>query len=213
LINNIFEERIAMEVITAERTNVTRLADILAEAMYKDPMYYYIFNDKELNCRYFSAFWKAILKYTIKFGVVLTTEDYLGAACLLPPDKTDFTFKNLMKTGFKVPLSILRFPISKMISTMDILFSLGEYQNQTLPEPHWYLMEIGVKPEEQGKGIGGSLLRKLIEIAGNDKKPIYLETETEKNVQLYQKYGFEVVNETILKKHNLRYYLMVRNTV
>ena len=176
-------------------------------------MYYYIFNDKKLSCHYFSVFWKAILEYTMKFGIVLTTDDLLGAACLLPPNKTDFTFNTLMATGFKVPLSILRFPVSKMINTMDILFSLGDYQNQTLPEPHWYLMEIGVKPEKQGKGIGGALLRQLIEITDNDKKSLYLETETDKNVQLYKKYGFSVVKEINLKKHNLKYYLMVRNTL
>lgn len=202
-----------MEVITADKNSVNRLANILAEAMYNDPMYYYIFNEKESSYRYFSVFWKAILEYTMKFGIVLTTEDLLGAACLLPPNKTDFTFNNLLMTGFRVPLSILRFPISKMIDTMDILFSLGDYQNQVLSEPHWYLMEIGVKPENQGNGIGGSLLRKLIEMANNNKTPIYLETETEKNVQLYQKYGFSIVKDINLKKHNLRYYLMVRNAL
>lgn len=203
---------IAVKIISAEKNNIDRLAQVLAEAMFQDPMYYYISNDKELNLRYFTTFWKAVLAYTIKFGIVLTTEDLKGAVCLLPPYKTDFSFVNLLRTGFKIPLSVFRFPYPKMKKTMDILIGLGRYQNQTIPEPHWYLLAIGVKPEDQGKGIGGSLLRELAGVIGKDGKAVYLETETAKNVQLYQKYGFEVVNEIIIEEHNLKYYLMVGNT-
>lgn len=200
-----------MKIISAEKNDIDRLAQVLSEAMYQDPMYYYIFSDKESSLLYFNIFWKAVLAYTVKFGIVLTTEDFKGAACLLPPHKTDFTLADLLKTGFKIPLTIFRFPFHQMKKTFDILFSLGRFQNQTIPEPHWYLMAIGVRPEYQGKGIGGCLLRELTGIAGKDGKPIYLETETKKNVQLYKKYGFEVANETTVKKHNLKFYLMICN--
>ncbi|HEX2947054.1 MAG TPA: GNAT family N-acetyltransferase [Clostridia bacterium] len=201
-----------MQIISAEKDSIDRLAQVLAEAMYEGSMYYYIFNDKELSLRYFKSFWEAVLTYTMKFGTVLATEDFKGAACLLPPHKTDFAFVDLFKTGFKIPLSVLGFPYPKMKKIMDILFSLGRFQSQTIPGPHWYLTAIGVKPEDQGKGIGGCLLRELIGIVNKDGRPIYLETETVKNVRLYKKYGFEVVNEITMEKHNLKYYLMIGNT-
>jgi len=58
-----------------------------------------------------------------------------------------------------------------------------------------YLFVLGVSRESQGKCFGGKLLRALIEKAENERKPIYLETETEGNVSLYEKFGFEVIKQ------------------
>jgi len=181
------------------------------EAMFPDPMYYAVFPDREQSYRYFTPFWKAIIEYSMEFGVVLTTGDCMGAMCLLSPENTEFTFDRLWKTGCKVPLSVMQFPFSQMRQTMDILMSLGAMQSHLLPEPHWYLLAIGVMPEEQGKGIGSCLMNEAIDIASKDNRSIYLETETEKNVLMYRKYGFEVVRETVLDGHGLEFTFMVRD--
>lgn len=201
-----------MKVIMADKKRISKLSQVFAESMYQDPMYQYIFSDWELNQRYFKTFWHGILDYTFKFGYVITTDDYSGALCLLPPKHTDFSFIDLFRTGFKIPLKILRFPIKQAKITFDILMKLGVFQSSLIQEPHWYLMSIGVIPEEQGKGKGTNLLYEAIRIAGQDNKPIYLETETDKNVRLYQKFGFNIVKDTTLSKYNLRYYLMIRSS-
>ena len=47
----------------------------------------------------------------------------------------------------------------------------------------------------------------LIEIEG---KPIYLETETEENVSLYKKFGFEILKKITLPELNLPMWEMIR---
>lgn len=199
-----------MKVVTGDKSRKKILSNVFTESMYQDPMYYYIFSDKVLSRRYFALFWEAVLEYTFKYGTVIVTEDYSGVLCLLPPNFTDFSFGQLLKTGFIIPRSILRFPFYQAKMTFDILMELGKHQSEIIPQPHWYLMSLGVLPEEQGKGKGKSLLNQMERIVSQDNKPVYLETKTEKNVQLYKKFGFEVVKEVTLNRYGLKFYLMTQ---
>ncbi|MHA2186102.1 MAG: GNAT family N-acetyltransferase, partial [Promethearchaeota archaeon] len=78
--------------------------------------------------------------------------------------------------------------------------------------PHIHLLIMGVSQEFQGKGFGGKLLRAIIEKAETEKIPIYLETQKEVNVALYEKFGFSVRKKIILPDPiNLPMWLMVRD--
>jgi ribosomal protein S18 acetylase RimI-like enzyme len=61
--------------------------------------------------------------------------------------------------------------------------------------PHWYLFAIGVDPAMQGRGLGGALLRGVLERCDQGKSPAYLEASTEKNARIYEKHGFRVTEE------------------
>lgn len=63
---------------------------------------------------------------------------------------------------------------------------------------YMYLMIIGVANEHQGKGHGGKLLRHFIDTCNQTGLPLYLETETEVNVRLYERFGFKTVNKITL---------------
>ena len=72
---------------------------------------------------------------------------------------------------------------------------------------------MGVSKEYQGKGFGGKLLRAVIEKSETEKKPIYLETQKEENVELYKKFGFSVQKRIIFPEPlNLPMWLIVRNS-
>ena len=54
-----------------------------------------------------------------------------------------------------------------------------------------YIWFIGLKKNEQGKGLGSSLLQLVIERSEADGIPIYIETSAERNLTFYKKHGFE----------------------
>ena len=62
-----------------------------------------------------------------------------------------------------------------------------------------YLLIIGVATKFQGQGLGGKLLRALIEKSERIGIPLYLETETEDNVELYQRFEFKTVKKIDLQ--------------
>ena len=62
-----------------------------------------------------------------------------------------------------------------------------------VPFPHWYLQIIGVAPEHQGKGFSSQLMRPMLARFDREGLPCYLETQTEKNVAIYRRFGFRVI--------------------
>jgi ribosomal protein S18 acetylase RimI-like enzyme len=63
-------------------------------------------------------------------------------------------------------------------------------------DQHWHLGPVGVLPSLQGKGIGTKLLSRFCQEVDVCLSPAYLETDTDKNVRFYERFGFEVVKET-----------------
>lgn len=80
---------------------------------------------------------------------------------------------------------------------------IGARANHDPCERHWHVGPIGVRPELQGRGAGKVLLRSFLATADEQGMPVFLETDLDQNVALYEKFGFMVVGEeTILGVRN-----------
>jgi ribosomal protein S18 acetylase RimI-like enzyme len=144
-----------------------------------------------------------------KYGNVLSTSDNLeGVMAIVPHDK-DMTILRIIRSG----AFILSMKISSEAKKMKILSNAIEDAKKSLNlGPYIHLLIMGVSQEYQGKGFGGKLIRAVIEKAETERKPIYLETQKEENVSLYEKYGFSVKKKIILPEPlNLPMWLMVRD--
>jgi GNAT superfamily N-acetyltransferase len=60
--------------------------------------------------------------------------------------------------------------------------------------PHFYINALGVHPQSQGKGIGSAILSHIHQISEqhSDSQGVALDTQTEKNVGYYQRFGYDV---------------------
>ncbi len=72
---------------------------------------------------------------------------------------------------------------------------LWSWIESRVPDDAWYLDAIGVRPDRQGAGIGGALIRFGLERAAQEDAPCFLETATERNVGYYERFGFRVTEE------------------
>jgi ribosomal protein S18 acetylase RimI-like enzyme len=73
------------------------------------------------------------------------------------------------------------------------------------------LFNLSVKKDAQGKGIASKLMRPMLTICDDEKMVAYLEKNKEKNVSLYNHYGFELKKEELIPKTTVMHYAMVRN--
>lgn len=90
---------------------------------------------------------------------------------------------------------------------------LEELRKQLHPRKPWYIEVIAVRPSSHGKGLGGRMMRGIIELAGD--APIVLECTDKATIGFYRKHGFEVVKDMILRdpsrpEHDTTCYWMVR---
>ena len=70
---------------------------------------------------------------------------------------------------------------------------LGEWARRDPVQPHWHLGPIGVLPSMQQKGVGTLLMERFCRKVDADRLPAYLETDRDRNVAFYEKFGFEVI--------------------
>ena len=127
----------------------------------------------------------------IPFGGCYTTEGYAGSAVWAPAGKP-------LRTGFSGILTML--PVLPYVAanlrTHAAPLTLIEAKHPH--EPHWYLATLGTAVDQQGKGVGGALLRPVLEHCDAEGLPCYLESSKERNLPFYRRHGFEVVEEVPL---------------
>jgi hypothetical protein len=135
---------------------------------------------------------RALMDYSYEvckeFGEVLLSDDEKACALVLYPQNKRITMKSIW-----LDLKLIFNAVG--LNNVGKAFDRESKIKNLQPQIHMmYLWFIGVDPEHQHLGIGSSLLKEVLEKAGKDNLPTYLETSTLKNLPWYEKYGFEIYN-------------------
>jgi ribosomal protein S18 acetylase RimI-like enzyme len=84
---------------------------------------------------------------------------------------------------------------------------LKEWARHDPVEQHWHLGPIGVLPAYQGSGIGSTLMERFCGEVDACNAKAYLETDMDKNVRFYERFGFKVISQSQIFGINNRYML------
>ncbi len=132
---------------------------------------------------------KLLIDYTIflgeNFGKVYLNKNKTACAVVVNSEKKNTTIKFIL-WNIKLVFSVIG--LKDAISVLKRASLISKFYPDS---PYIYLWFIGVKPAEQGKGLGANLLKQIIE--DSEGKPIYLETSTMRSFPFYEKYGFKKV--------------------
>lgn len=88
---------------------------------------------------------------------------------------------------------------------------LDERLARQIPEPNYYLSVLGVDPARQGQGIGSALMRPILDRCDQERLPASLATNLERNLRLYGRHGFRVVDEVNIPRTEIPTWLMRRD--
>jgi ribosomal protein S18 acetylase RimI-like enzyme len=118
-------------------------------------------------------------------GTAYVSADFCGAALWLPPgvqpngEAVERVFRDTAKREH-----------------LDDLLATFEKMDQSHPkEAHWYLPQIGVEPNAQGRGLGAALMRHALARCDQERALAYLEASKPQNIPFYERFGFEVIGE------------------
>ena len=188
-----------------QKKDLKNAVNVLDNAFSEDSMWKEVFNDEDKN----RALTEVMVRFCLKYGNVFSTSDNLEGVMAIAPHDKDMTALRVIRSG----AFSLSMKIKSEAKIMKVLSNAVEEAKKSLNlGPYIYLLIMGVSQEFQGKGFGGKLLRAVIEKAETERKPIYLETQKEENVSLYEKYGFSVKKKINLPEPlNLPMWLMVRD--
>jgi len=201
-------------LVRLQKRDILRAAAVLADAFEPDPVWNAILRDSSRAER--MAAFETPVRYCLRYGEVYASSENLeGVAGWVPGALADMTFWRVVRSGamwagIRLGASVLS--SANLVREMPSIFrQLEEDRKAHMQGKSFiYLQVIGVAPAYQGQGFGGKLLRALIEECEQAGMPLYLETETERNVSMYQHYGFQVVKQIALPVIDLPMWEMVR---
>ena len=198
-------------LVQIDKDNAEPAIEALVRAFRNYPLFEHFFPnkaDREKISYYFLSF----LVYSgIKYGEVYATSSNLeGIAIWMPSNNYPVTFWKALRS---VPLSrifgIGRFGGSKMRHFNDYIDSVHQ---RVVPFNHWFLQAIGIGPRFQGKGFASLLIRPMLSRIDKENLVCYLETIDEKNVAIYQHFGFEIVERSFVPETGFTNWAMLRKT-
>jgi GNAT superfamily N-acetyltransferase len=165
--------------------DVHRLKAVLAEAFFEDPVFGWLMpDDTRRRARLRRFFAIELRRLVLPRGRVWTTDDLAGAALSLPSGAWRAPARVTLLEGavFGVHLSrAARFGAA--------------VERRHVREPHYYVRDVGVHPDIQGKGLGGALLRPTLDRCDREGLPAYLEASSERSAALYERLGFRLTRE------------------
>jgi ribosomal protein S18 acetylase RimI-like enzyme len=169
---------------TATKSDEVNVIDVLRIAFSTDPAARWTWPEPHQFLIHFPQFVKAFAGQAFDLGSAFYVEGYSGAALWLPPNVNpdeDALIELFHRTTAG--------HIQK--ESAELMKKMGSYHPQ---EPHWYLPLIGVDPFMQGNGFGSALMKHALILCYRDNMPAYLESTNPRNIPLYERHGFKVLD-------------------
>ena len=192
-----------------QKKDLDRLAEVAADAYQDYPLHNW-FTKGKYDKKASKILMQITLKTMTKDAIIYADSKELnGFAAWIP-----FGF-----TGNKA-IPFLKSGGLKLIlhSGLGIINRLSAYEKYAMnlkkeftDHYDWYLFNLSVKKDAQGKGIASKLMRPMLTFCDDEKMVAYLETNKEKNVSLYNHDGFELKKEELIPKTTVMHYAMVIN--
>jgi ribosomal protein S18 acetylase RimI-like enzyme len=198
----------APRVRRATRDDIPALAAVLARAFSADPFFRFLAGDAPERAQRMRDGWRGILRFaSAGLAATWTTDDLAGAAIWIPPGRGPSSAVDQLRL-VRVYGRLIGW--RRLRQTGTAIEALDERRRAHAPESHYYLSALGVDPDRQGEGIGSALLSPGLAEADAQGVACYLETATGRNVLLYERHGFDVVEELVLPGTDVHGWLMVR---
>lgn len=192
---------------------IEKACKVAGSAFQDDSFTIFVYPDERERMQKIEYGFYMLYKYGIKHGLTYATSKNLeGITLWLPPKKTYPSIWTMMRYGGFYTMRKVGLKLKAMKRTMTVFKYEEERHRDLAPYDHWYFQNIAVKPEEQGKGYGGLLISTMLKTIESDGLPIYVETNTEKSVSIYQKYGFEILEHAIIPETDVPLWCMLRKS-
>lgn len=198
-----------MEIIkinSGQNLQKAKLGRAFSKAFFNEPNFTYMIPKDKLRRKALQWFFGSfVIHLGLQYGEVYISDNNSGGAIWIKPNQK-VSFYGALRAGLlKMPLY---FGFEGVKRSMNLSNYVEQIRAEYAPTPHWYLMALAVDPDVQSKGIGSALIHPILSNANNAKTACYLETFSQKGVNFYKKFGFEVIEEHTVPQGGPRFWSM-----
>lgn len=191
-----------------QKKDLDRLAEVAADAYYDYPLHNWLFGGK-YDAKASKLLMQASLKSMTKDAVIYAdSEELNGFAAWYP-----FGFTGNAAIPFMISGGVSLI-LHSGFGILGRLLSYDAYamnlKKEFTDHYDWYLFNLSIKKDAQGKGIASKLMRPMLQFCDDERMVAYLETNKGSNLGLYKHYGFDLMREELIPKSTVMHYAMVR---
>ena len=196
-------------IVRLSEQQVSLAGAMLTRAFCDDPKITHIFPERTAREKLSHYLFEFYLRYAMNYGDVYTTSPSVeGVAVWLPSVYSGVTIWRAFRSGgIGLYLHLGKKIVDSLLSFSTLI---DQYHKKHAPFPHYRLLYLGVDPKNQGCGCAGRLIRPMLDWLDLQKMPCYLTTQNEKNVSMYEHYGFMVVEQRTLPHSGIFHTVMLR---
>lgn len=178
-----------IEIARATPIDAPALGAMLARAFHDDPVFGWVVRDSDARRERLPLLFAAFAEAYLSHHETYVAGDDVGAALWAPPGSEPIPADRAgeFKKGLADALNN---------EDLDRGLRIQELLEAHHPEqPCFYLQFMGVVPEHQGRGLGSQLLTTVLKRCDAATTPAYLEATSPDNRRLYERHGFETLDE------------------
>ena len=191
-----------------DKKDLDRLAEVAADAYCDYPLHNW-FTKGKYDAKASKLIMQISLRTMTEDAVIYAdSEEMNGFAVWLPFGFTGSkTLPFLASGGLRLILHSGLGIIGRLLTYETYAMNLKKEFTENYD---WYLYNLSIKKDAQGKGLASKLLRPMLQFCDDERMASYLETNKEANVGLYRHYGFDLMKEEQIPKSTVTHYAMVR---
>lgn len=198
------------DLILSSKKQIKQASLVISEAFFNDPLMKYLFPIKQERISKLPSMMKLLIRIGIKYGVVHVTSSKLeGIAIWFPSNRAKITsWMGLINGGIPYFFKLGTKAVKKQNKFYKFIYSKHK---KLLCSYHWYLSIIAVNPIYQGKGFSRILFNSMFPYVDKRNLPCFLDTNNEKNLPIYEQFGFKILEEYEIPNTNLVNWAMIRD--
>jgi len=179
------------------RGRLAHAAALLAESLFDDPAYAFVFPDARTRRVGLERFFRLHLGNHLlhRCTFVDDTEDLPVAATvtLRPPGGIRVTRLAQLTAASKFVAAVGPGPLKRLLQIARLYEELE--RAAAGGRPYWHVHMMAVAPSRRGRGVGRALLERALDTRAGATEPVVLTTHKPLNVRFYERAGFRVVAE------------------
>ena len=182
----------AAPITRLSKTDLDWATDFLTHVFLDGPPITKLFSPPNIEeqLRYFM---RCNCALALNIGECYATEARDGLALWLSPGRTAMTVADMWRAGML--WAPLKYGLIGTAKVIGFAHHIDVMHKRCAPMAHYYLFLTGVDPKQQRQGVSTALLGDMLSRIDAERMPVFLETQSATNVEIYEKLGFVVVEK------------------
>ena len=190
-----------------QKYDLNRVGEMVGGTFADDTAVKYLFGDVSEKTR--SRYCQTTYRSMFGDAIMISTDAAIDNLIVLcPPGYRGIPTMRFLRSGGLA--TVFGLGLGAMKRSIAFEKNAVAVRNRYSDDKTWYLMTFAVRAGKTHQGLGSAILRPILEWMDKNHYSVYLETDKAVNVEMYEHFGFQVVDICMVPGSQIKQYGMLR---